>query len=74
MSEPEVTAEEDRAIKALEQLAKRWPQTLTLLSDGGALSVIHSADRAAIAEGNGVEREDLVLASIDGIPNDGGGW
>lgn len=71
---PEPTNEERKAIAALEQLAKRWPQSLMLLSYDSGLSVIHTADFDAIADGTGSERQDLILADIDGIPNDGGAW
>lgn len=69
LSDPELSA-----IAALQRLARRWPRSLTLVSYDGSLSVIRSADLGAIADGNGPEREDLILANIDGIPNDGGGW
>lgn len=69
-----LTDEERRAIAALERLAKRWPRTLTLLSYDGSLSVIHSADLDVISDGTHAARQDLILANIDGIPNDGGGF
>lgn len=69
-----VTEEERKAIAALERLAKRWPGSLTLLSYDGGLSVIHTAGRDYITDGDGPERQERVLAHIDGIPNDGGGW
>lgn len=74
MAEQDLTDEERRAIAALERLAAQWPRTLTLLSYDGSLSVIHSADLGVIADGTEASRQDLVLAHIDRIPNDGGGW
>lgn len=74
MPPPELNDEERRAIAALERLAKCWPQTLTLLSYDGTLSVVHTVNKDVIADGYGPERQDLVLAHIDGIPNDGGSW
>lgn len=71
---PETTGDEQRAIEALERLARRWPRTLTLLSYDGSLSVVHTADRDTITDGNSPRREDLIIANIDGIPNDGGAW
>jgi hypothetical protein len=72
--EESATDPERAAIGALQRLAKRWPRTLMLLSYDGGLSIIHTADLDAIADGYGPERQDLVLASINDIPNDGGGW
>ena len=74
MTPAALTAKERRAIADLEQLAKRWPQTLTLLSYDGGLSVIHTADFDTVADGTASARQELILANIDGIPNDGGGW
>jgi hypothetical protein len=72
--EIEMTDEERKAIAALERLARHWPQSLTLLSYDGALSVIHTADRNYISDGDAPERQDRIIAHIDGIPNDGGAW
>ena len=69
----DLTREEAGAIRGLERLARRWPPTLMLLSYGDSLSVIHTADLDAVAGGTGPRpRQDLVIADIDGIPNDGG--
>lgn len=68
-----LTPEEARAIQALHRLAKRWPQTLTLVSMGGSLHVIHGADERFHDPGNLV-RAEAVLDTIQGIPNDGGDW
>ena len=74
----ELTASEQNAIAALRRLAKRWPKTLTLVSMDGGLQVVDTAIYHAI---NGPETPDAatrqgmcVLADINGIPNDGGGW
>lgn len=68
-----VTEEEVRAIQALHRLAKRWPQSLKLVSMGGGLYVIHANDERFNYEDNTV-RVEAVLDSIAGIPNDGGDW
>jgi len=39
---------------------------------GGALSLIHTRDRRFDADG--MERQEAILADIDGIPNTGGDW
>lgn len=68
-----MTPEEVRAVQSLARLAKRWPQTLKLVSMGGGLHVIHTGDPrfgAALPS----ERGEAVLYSFDGIPNDGGDW
>jgi hypothetical protein len=69
-----MTAEEEAAIAALQWLARRWPPMLKLLSMDGSLCVIHTADSARISDSNDPGRHGLVLADIDGIPNDGGAW
>lgn len=71
--EPELTAAERRAIRALQALARRWPRSLTLASMGGSLVVVRTGD-GRFAEGDGLERLDAVVADIDGIPNTGGDW
>ena len=66
---------EEQAIRSLQRLAKKWPQSLTLLSMGGTLSVVHTDDDRWNGYGNGtLERQEAVIADIYGIPNDGGDW
>jgi hypothetical protein len=65
--------DEARVIQALHQLAERWPKTLTLVSVGGSLSVIHTRD-ARLAAVDGLVRAESILDDIIGIPNDGGDW
>ena len=69
----EVTPEEVRAIQALARLSKRWPQTLKLVSMGGSLHVIHTADRRFHLD-DSAERGESVLYTFSNIPNDGGDW
>jgi hypothetical protein len=68
-----VTAEEHRAIQSLHRLAKRWPRSLTLVSMGGSLHVIHTGD-PRYGELAAEPRGDSVLDTFQGIPNDGGDW
>lgn len=68
-----LTSAEKRAIESLQRLARRWPQSLTLASMGGSLVVVHSDDDQ-FSYGSSLERQDAVLADIDGIPNTGGDW
>jgi hypothetical protein len=68
-----LTDEEAKAIRSLERLAKRWPRSITLISMGGSLYVVHTADERMGAPGN-IERAEAVLTGITGIPNDGGDW
>ncbi|MCW2756998.1 MAG: hypothetical protein JWO46_744 [Nocardioidaceae bacterium] len=60
------TPAEEKAIKALQRLADKWPKTLLLFSASGSLHVMPSADY----------RDDLFDGDrtvwIDGISNDGG--
>lgn len=67
-----MTQHEARAIGQLQRLARQWPKTLKLISMGGSLHVIHAADERYATEGP--NRGDAVLATIHGIPNDGGDW
>jgi hypothetical protein len=73
--ESELTDDERRAIASLQRLGTRWPQTLKLVSMDGALSVIHANDpRFESEHRHAGERQECILAHIDGIPNDGGAW
>lgn len=65
-----LTTEEAKAIASLQRLARRWPQSLQLVSLGGGLNVFHFGEDKI----NGAFDPDKVLASIEGIPNDGGDW
>ena len=61
-----LTDEERRAIAALERLAKRWPQSLTLFSTGGSICIVRT-------DSNFMDDLDAaVITHIEGIPNDGG--
>jgi hypothetical protein len=64
---------ERKAIAALQRLAKRWPQTLKLVSMDGGLHVIRNGDER-YGTRFGTDRQESVIASIYGIPNDGGAW
>jgi hypothetical protein len=59
----DLTPDEEAAIRSLKRLAKKWPQSLKLFSWSGSL-VVMDAD---MPPGEAAE-----LASIEGIPNDGG--
>jgi len=72
-----LTARERRVVDELRQLARHWPGSIMLVSMDGGLQVV---DTAAFHAGNdanlnGAERQQAcVLADIEGIPTDGGGW
>lgn len=74
MDAENLTGEERRAIASLERLAKRWPRSLMLFSASGSLLVLrndgHSVER--LGSRDAAEQYATILASIDGIPNDGG--
>lgn len=59
----ELTAEEATAIRSLERLARKWPQSLKLFSWSGSLVVMDNMMELG---------HDAQLADITGIPNDGG--
>jgi hypothetical protein len=74
----QVATEWERAvILALQELAKDWPPTVMLVSMDGGLQVVRTdAFRAGHEESPSRigQQDSCVLANIDGIPNDGGGW
>lgn len=64
----ELTYEEKWAIASLQRIAKRWPQSLTLLVSDFDLVIIRSGEPGMDLDLNKQE----VLASIKGIPNNAG--
>jgi len=74
MSPPDLTPNEQRAISALKRLAKRWPPSLWLFSNG-SLYVLKTDENGGKAHvrGGGID-PDYVVADIDGIASDGGDW
>lgn len=62
--EKELTEREERAIAALQKLAKTWPQTLVIFCSG-SMDVRKPGP-------DGRYGYDTVVASIVGIRNDGG--
>jgi hypothetical protein len=69
----EPTEKEAKAIRALQRLADKWPDTLWLFSCSGSLLVMRKDDQGhhAHVPGGGVNI-DYELATIRGIDNDGG--
>jgi hypothetical protein len=68
-----LTQDERSAISALERLAKRWPDSLTLFSWSGSLHVFDSETwRDHDRERSGISANDVTICTIEGIPNDGG--
>ncbi len=57
-----ITPEEAAAIQSLKRLAKKWPRSLRLFSWSGTLMVVKRNSDDIDAE----------IATIEGIPNDGG--
>jgi hypothetical protein len=71
----DLTPEEAKAIRALQRLARSWPRSLTLISMGGGLHVMHTGDPRFDGDKNSsAERGEVVLETIQGIPSDGGDW
>ncbi len=70
----EPTSDEQKAIRALQRLAKKWPKSLWLFSAAGSLCVMRAADDGShhSLPGGGVD-PDYALETI-AIPNDGGDW
>lgn len=69
----DLSPDETSAIRGLQRLARRWPRSLTLASMGGSLVVVRTGDDRFV-DGDALERQDAVLADIEGIPNTGGDW
>ena len=70
-----LTKDENNAIRALQRVAKRWPDTLWLFSGSGTLHVMRAGeDGGAVMTANfgGVD-PDYCVTTID-IVNDGGDW
>ena len=61
-----LTAEEERAVRALQKLAKKWPSTLRLFSWSGTLVVLKPGD------GRTMEEAEVTQIGKSQIPNDGG--
>jgi hypothetical protein len=62
MVEIEITKDEQKAIKSLERLAKKWPKSLSLFSWSGTLLVMKRIDDGRLG----------CVEEISGINNDGG--
>jgi hypothetical protein len=61
-----LTDEEEKAIRALKRLGKKWPQSLLIFGSAGSGLSIRKPDE------NGSCGHQTEVASIDGFPNDGG--
>lgn len=70
----ELTEQEEKAIRALKRVAKKWPDTLWLFSASGSLHVMKKDEMGdcAVTERGGVDQKYSVTV-ID-IENDGGDW
>lgn len=70
----DLSPEERKAIAALKRLAKMWPASLWLFSASGSLVVMRCNEQGEHAHrGEGID-QDYIVATIQGIPNDGGDW
>lgn len=68
--------EERQAIRSLERLQQRWPPSLWLAAMDGSLYVMRkdaNGERVVHAASGRIDQAGIV-ASIDGIEADGGGW
>lgn len=69
-----MTAEERRAVEALERLAQRWPKTLMVASMAGTLHVMRLDEHGEIMSADGIGLDpDASIATIK-IRNTGGDW
>jgi len=69
-----ITDEEKKAIRALKQVAKKWPKSLWLFSASGNLCVMKKGPdgNMVMTPGGGVDQL-YIVGKID-ISNDGGDW
>lgn len=65
---------EKRAIRALQRLARIWPEDLWIYAEGGSLHVMRltAEGERGITGSGGVDPEYIVESVV--IPSDGGGW
>lgn len=70
----DLTADEKKAIAALQRIAKTWPKSLWLFSASGSLNVMKKNDAGEVVESShgGIDQE-FSVAKIK-IENDGGDW
>ena len=68
-----LTKKERAAIRALEKVAKIWPDSLWLLSSSGSLWVMKKKDGKRVMGESGIYNSDYVMTDIY-IENDGGDW
>ncbi len=70
-----MTKKELNAVRTLQRLVKRWPESLWIFAAGSDLTVMRYGDdgRRMMTESGGVD-PDYIVQSIDGIPCDGGDW
>lgn len=67
----DLTPEEEKAIRALERLSKKWPESLWLYSANGTLCIMRKGDDGhKVFKGEGCD-QDYVVTTID-IDSDGG--
>jgi len=70
----EPTKEELKAINSLKRLAKKWPKSLWLFSNGMGISIMRCGpDGGQATNEYGGMDQDYILDSVN-IPNDGGDW
>ena len=71
MPSRDLTDDEAKAVRSLERLAKKWPDTLQLFSWSGTLHVMLTEDvhECFLADGG---YQDASITTIPGIRNDGG--
>lgn len=71
----ELSKEELRAIRRLKKLAKEWPSTLWLFSEGSMHVMRYGPDGKQMTEGpQGSVDQLYTVATIMGLPAEGGGY
>ncbi len=71
----DLEGQERQALRRLRELARAWPKSFWLFSGSGSLSVMrYKPDGTCAMTATGCVDQDYLVATIEGIPNDGGGW
>lgn len=69
----DLSNDERRAIASLKRLAKRWPKTLWLFTNGDISILKCDEDGGRAHVGESID-QSYVVATIVGILSDGGDW
>ena len=71
----ELTEREEKAIKSLKRLAKKWPPTLWVFAGNGGLHILRTGKNGEVVlTESGAVNADYGVGSVEGIYADGGDY